>query len=468
MKKHYIIDIQYQNYTLRRYLRTKFPHLSQDRIHKSIRKGDIRINGLKTHVDAILHFNDTLNIWDTLLNTDVAQDLSKQHEYGFLKDKLIERRNDVWCFNKPQGLAMQGGTNLKTNMCQLLTGWMNQYTYIPRHFDDKNLADTHISRHIDDKITNNDYMHDQMYPQISPSVQTNTSLPHHNPSHVIAPSNPSHVTTPHSQSHAYQQISDKCKPYIVHRLDRNTSGCCLFATNAFSANILARAFEDRLIKKHYVAICEMFSDIPTNGRIELDIDGQYACTDYVVEKILCNNLAQDSVFLQAIGYKSDILSTAINRPDNNHVISQYVHAIHAVHATACPSNTTHTSTDNSAHHSAQQYKNLQHKQHCSDQASEYTYHTIHNHNTSRITLPNHLALISFFPITGRKHQIRKHITSLDCPILGDNIYNPGTIYKHMCLHAKSISFTGNNHMSGFHYTAALPIYMQKIIDLSKQ
>ncbi|WP_370527305.1 RluA family pseudouridine synthase [Pedobacter sp. SYSU D00535] len=51
-------------------------------------------------------------------------------------------------------------------------------------------------------------------------------------------------------------------------------------------------------------------------------------------------------------------------------------------------------------------------------------------------------LIEVDPITGRPHQIRVQLSTLDCPIVGDNKYGypRGSLKKSICLHAKRLRF----------------------------
>lgn len=330
MKKQFPILPLYHNYSIRRYLRTHFPHLSQDNIHKSLRNGDIRINGTKIDIDFVLQQGDILYIWDALISSNIdiscnnTKLFSQAYEYAFLKPLLIAQRKDIWCFNKPSGLAVQGGTGLHTNMNYLLSGMM--YTF------------------------NIDY-----------------------------------------------------KPHIVHRLDKGTSGCCLFATNTIYASAIAVLFENRAIKKHYIAICQYIPgeedllNIKPYGTISDNIDDQESITEYKLE---------------------------------------YVFTIDAI-------------------------------------INNYTK------QTEKITL----ALVSFFPKTGRKHQIRKHAASLNWPILGDSIYNPlhdienaSISYPQLCLHAKAISYTPTKqtiaaiarvnaivNIEAFHYNADIPIHITKLL-----
>ncbi len=48
--------------------------------------------------------------------------------------------------------------------------------------------------------------------------------------------------------------------------------------------------------------------------------------------------------------------------------------------------------------------------------------------------------VRLFPETGRSHQLRVHLLSLGCPIVGDPIYSPGDGAARMYLHAERIEF----------------------------
>jgi 23S rRNA pseudouridine1911/1915/1917 synthase len=52
-------------------------------------------------------------------------------------------------------------------------------------------------------------------------------------------------------------------------------------------------------------------------------------------------------------------------------------------------------------------------------------------------------LIEVDPITGRPHQIRVQLSTLGCPIVGDNKYGypRGSLKKSICLHARRLQFT---------------------------
>ena len=48
--------------------------------------------------------------------------------------------------------------------------------------------------------------------------------------------------------------------------------------------------------------------------------------------------------------------------------------------------------------------------------------------------------VRLFPETGRSHQLRVHMLSVGCPIVGDPIYSPGDGGERLCLHAERIEF----------------------------
>jgi 23S rRNA pseudouridine955/2504/2580 synthase len=75
------------------------------------------------------------------------------------------------------------------------------------------------------------------------------------------------------------------------------------------------------------------------------------------------------------------------------------------------------------------------------------------------------SLIEMKPITGRKHQLRKQLYGVGCPIYGDQKYKfnntDKAINKNLMLHSYQIKFMINNKK--YTYTALLPDYFKKLL-----
>ena len=75
------------------------------------------------------------------------------------------------------------------------------------------------------------------------------------------------------------------------------------------------------------------------------------------------------------------------------------------------------------------------------------------------------SLIEMKPITGRKHQLRKQLYGVGCPIYGDQKYKftntNKAINKNLMLHSYQIKFMINDKK--YTYTALLPDYFKKLL-----
>jgi len=159
------------------------------------------------------------------------------------------------------------------------------------------------------------------------------------------------------------------KPYIVHRIDKDTSGVLIIAKNRKTAQQLTSLFRIRKIHKTYLAL--------SFGQIDKSKD--------TIENNLIRYENNKKIFEKAITQYQSI--------DNN---------------------------------------------------NKYT-------------------LFKLKPITGRKHQIRKHLTDLNCPIVGDKkyfIYKPSK-NNQLMLHAYEIKFILNNKK--FTFKANIPEYFKEFL-----
>jgi 23S rRNA pseudouridine955/2504/2580 synthase len=156
-----------------RWLRRRYPHLSQGQIEKLIRTGQVRVDGARVKASDRVSPGQSVRIPPL---PDAAPRLPpgmNPKDVDFIRSLVIHRDNDVIVLNKPAGLAVQGGTNTVRHVDGLLDGLI---------FD-----------------------------------------------------------------------AEK-RPKLVHRLDRDTSGCLVLARHPRAAAFLGEAFRDRDTDKIYWAI----------------------------------------------------------------------------------------------------------------------------------------------------------------------------------------------------------------------
>jgi len=69
------------------------------------------------------------------------------------------------------------------------------------------------------------------------------------------------------------------------------------------------------------------------------------------------------------------------------------------------------------------------------------------------------ALLEVIPLTGRTHQIRVHLASIGCPVVGDAIYGrrrPGLLAERQMLHAWRLSLPSPSGTERWSFEAPLP------------
>ena len=106
---------------LRWFLRV-FPGLPQRDFYKLCRGGQIRLNSSRVRGTEILRAGDVVRIPPTLNSYKVVKKHDESGEHFSLSDLedlrkcIIHSDNDIVVFNKPAGLAVQGGTGIKKSV----------------------------------------------------------------------------------------------------------------------------------------------------------------------------------------------------------------------------------------------------------------------------------------------------------------------------------------------------------------
>ena len=247
--------------------------------------------------------------------------------------------------------------------------------------------------------------------------------------------------------------------YSVHRLDMDTSGVLIVARTLRAQATLQKQFEDRKVRKTYVALVENRAGLHTGdtGTVSLplrpDIDdrprqivdfehGREAVTDYTVLDILTPDGKPDNV-------------PAGNAGDPSRFTGPF-----PFREPMSPASPTGTDTDASGYGisgemdsrtelDSGERPDSSERSDCTAAGSKAKP----DNGTGPDSRPE-LALVEFRPLTGRTHQLRVHAAAgLGCPIFGDLLYGGGW-HRRMCLHAARISF--DHPLTGERLTFTVP------------
>lgn len=113
---------------LDRFLRRKFEGLQQGRIEQLIRKGLIRIDGVRAkkasdRLSAGVDVSVPGEIYDIIREAKTKTSTISKADEEFLKSIIIYQDNDVIALNKPAGLAVQGGSKTKRHLDDLIAAF---------------------------------------------------------------------------------------------------------------------------------------------------------------------------------------------------------------------------------------------------------------------------------------------------------------------------------------------------------
>lgn len=122
---------------LDRWFKTHFPGLGFGHLQKLLRSGQIRIDGGRAKADTRILAGQSIRIpplaVDEKSNKPLTQNTIKsQGDHDVLKQMLIYEDPKVYVFNKPAGLAVQGGSGLTRHVDGMLEAWRNKKGEKPR------------------------------------------------------------------------------------------------------------------------------------------------------------------------------------------------------------------------------------------------------------------------------------------------------------------------------------------------
>lgn len=116
---------------LDRWVHHQWPSIATGAIQKAIRLKKIKLNGQRTEASARVMPGDEVTVWKPWL--DLFESSQTHHALSPVWDKrlndiLIYQDTQLLAFNKPAGLACQGGTGQKISFDDLLKAWKPEQT----------------------------------------------------------------------------------------------------------------------------------------------------------------------------------------------------------------------------------------------------------------------------------------------------------------------------------------------------
>ena len=216
----------------------------------------------------------------------------------------------------------------------------------------------------------------------------------------------------------WSTVNGNWRPGILHRLDRNTTGIMLVAKSDEAHWRLARQFENRTIKKTYMAVVhgvpELLADV---------IDMPIGRDRYVREK------------------------QAVRKVENGGKPATTMYEVQEIFQSPAGATLEHGAFPVDRRHPAP---------------------------------PERFSLVKLSPRTGRTHQLRVHMAHLGYPIVGDTMYG-GRVFQHgtdgeggpfrlerQALHAYEITFVHPGTLESMTLRAPLPPDIARLLDILRQ
>lgn len=115
------VSKDFQDTRIDYWLKKNYPSFHYFFLCKLIRKGVVKINGRKCKQDKKLKENDQIKIPNILLKTNkISEQKISSHLSKLVKSWVIYKNKDILVINKPNGIAVQGGSKIKLNLDLLL------------------------------------------------------------------------------------------------------------------------------------------------------------------------------------------------------------------------------------------------------------------------------------------------------------------------------------------------------------
>src|SRR5690606_6019134 len=132
-----IVDASETSMRLDRWFKVHYPGLGFGHLQKLLRSGQIRVDGGRAKSDTRLQAGQTVRIPplpvdDKATGPVTARTIRNQQDGDVLVQMLLYEDPKVYVFNKPAGLAVQGGSGLTRHVDGMLEAWRNKRGEKPR------------------------------------------------------------------------------------------------------------------------------------------------------------------------------------------------------------------------------------------------------------------------------------------------------------------------------------------------
>ena len=120
-----IVDTSEAGMRLDRWFKVHFPGLGFGHLQKLLRSGQVRVDGGRAKADTRLQANQMvrvppLGVDEKATGPVTARTMRSQQDGDVLSQMLIYEDPKVFIFNKPAGLAVQGGSGLTRHVDGML------------------------------------------------------------------------------------------------------------------------------------------------------------------------------------------------------------------------------------------------------------------------------------------------------------------------------------------------------------
>ncbi len=117
---------------LDRWFATHFPHVTFGHLQKLLRSGQVRVDSGRVKTNTRLESGQVVRVPPLGEAPERPEGEVSHKDADFLRDLILYEDDDIYVFNKPHGLASQGGSGTKRHMDGLLRSLLNKKGEAPR------------------------------------------------------------------------------------------------------------------------------------------------------------------------------------------------------------------------------------------------------------------------------------------------------------------------------------------------